>query len=363
MKKVSVIIFAGGAENLIRESIESVLDQTYPDVEVVLVDDGSSDGIKEALSPIADKIKYIRSEKANPAHAKNLGIEKSLGDFICFLDPGDRFLPEKVERQAKYLNEHKNLGWIFSDAHLIGGGSMAFQESFFDKLPVFSGFVFPRLFVEDFIPPITVMIKRDVLERSGHFDEDERFFKIEDYELFLRIAMHYPIGYINDRLAIYRLRSQSDMSNFEVNIEKNYLILDKYRREFPELGKKHPGIFKKKLARLMVERGKKHLYAFDYREARRSFFRALKKKAFSKDAVIGYVSALLRLPVFSKISDLSKEYNKRGCYFLQQNDRSLAFVFFMNSVITFPLQCASYRDLISSIFGFGKRRFIVGDGI
>ena len=189
MKKVSVIIFTGGAENLIRESIESVLGQTYPNIEVILVDDGSIGGIKEVISPVADKIKYIKSEGTNSASAKNLGIERSLGDYICFLESGDRFLPEKVERQAKYLDEHENIGWVFSDAYLVGGGSMVTRESFFDKVPVFSGNVFPRLFIEDFILPLTVMMKREVIAGSGHFDEDERFFEIEDYELFLRISM------------------------------------------------------------------------------------------------------------------------------------------------------------------------------
>ena len=230
MKKVSVIIFATGAENLLRESIESLLDQTYPDIEVILVDDGSTAGIKDILSTFSDKIKYIKSERANPARVKNLGIEKSLGDYICFLGPGDRFLPEKVEQQAKYLDEHEKLGWVFSDAYLVGGGSMATRESFFDKIPVFSGHVFPRLFIEDFIPTLTVMIRREVFAKSGFFDEDERFFEIEDYELFLRIAMNHPVGYIDDRLAIYRLRPQSERSNFEANFEKNFLILDKFKK-------------------------------------------------------------------------------------------------------------------------------------
>lgn len=361
MKKVSVIIFARGAENLIRESINSVLDQTYPDVEVLVLDDGSDSGIKEALSPIADRIKYIKSEKANPARVKNVGIKQSVGGYICFLDPGDTFLPQKIEMQVKYLDEHNKLGWVFSDAHLIGGGSIVFQESFFDKVPVFSGYVFPRLFIEDFIPPLTVMIRREVFTRSGHFDEDESFFEIEDYELFLRIAVHYPIGYINERLAIYRLRSRESGSDFDKNIEKNFLILDKYQKEFPELGEKYPGILARKSAKLMLDTGKHYLDAFDYKEARRSFSQALKKKAFFKDVFIGYVSALLKLPVFNKIYDLSKEYNKRGCYFLQKKDRFLAGVFFMNSILIFPLQYSSYGGLICSLFGLGKRKFIVGD--
>lgn len=351
MKKVSVIIPAYNSEAFIKESIESALNQTYPNLEVVVVNDGSTDGTEDILSPFMDRIVYIKKDNGGPASARNLGIKKSSGEYICFLDADDKYLPQKVERQVAYLNEHPDVGLVFSDASILGGGFLAQRGSIHEALPIYYGYVFPRLFIKNFIPILTVMIRREVLEKSGLFDEDRELISIEDYELWLRIAMHYPVGYISERLASYRVHSSNISSNLEESIKKNFLITEKFEREFPELEKRYPNIFKKKKAFALCRLGSHYFKRDDFKSAKRSFFEAMKCGEYIRQALIGYTASLFRLPILQDLSKIAIDYFHAGGSFFVEGKNSMARNSYINAIIAFPLYHKSFVFFFYTLFG------------
>ena len=195
---VSVIIPVFNSAALIGAALRSVFSQTYRDFEVILVDDGSEDqdALTTALVPWADLIQLIRQPNAGPASARNAAIARASGQLIAFLDADDEWLPEKLARQVEYFANHPQTGLLHTA--MVGEVPQSAAKSAGPRN------LFCELFhSEFFINTLTVMVPRDVLTEIGGFDE-RREIHIEDYDLWLRIAARYPVGYIPEPLAYHR---------------------------------------------------------------------------------------------------------------------------------------------------------------
>lgn len=209
MPTVSVILAAYNAERYIAESIESVLNQTFSDFELLVVDDGSIDGTQDKIAPYIDKIRYIKKEEnEGPAAARNTGILASRGDLIAFQDADDIWLPEKLEKQVRFLEDNKDIAMVYTDF-------MEFDEngtrkiSFFAHHKPVSGWIFGHLLDENPIGSDTVLVRKDVFEKCGLFDALLR--TIEDYDMWLKIAHNYKISFI-DEVFMKRRRHNSNLS-------------------------------------------------------------------------------------------------------------------------------------------------------
>jgi glycosyltransferase involved in cell wall biosynthesis len=204
---VSAIIPTYNRADLVCAAVDSVLYQTYPNVEVIVVDDGSTDATLERLAPYNDRIRVITQDNAGPAAARNRGIAASYGDLVAFLDSDDLWLPTKLERQVKLLSKtgpsvpcclcNITMRWrnkefsSFDIAQLNAGAEEGIWLNADEVLA--TRFV---LFNQG------VVIYRSVLERIGGFDETFRF--LEDYELALRISLEGPWAFIREPLVIWR---------------------------------------------------------------------------------------------------------------------------------------------------------------
>lgn len=206
---VSVIIPAYNAAPYIAAAVDSALAQTYVPVEVVVTDDGSTDGTAEILRPYreAGKITYIYQKNAGLSSARNTGIRACRGEYVALLDSDDLFLPEKIARQVAYLEAHPTCGISYC-------GIAHFHEESPEKMlrldyTYYSGAdVFPRLLWKNFINPLSVVARRSVFEKIGYFDEDLK--RSEDLDFWIR-ATHGGIrfDYLPDVLAQYRMRKGS----------------------------------------------------------------------------------------------------------------------------------------------------------
>lgn len=205
---VSVIIPTYNRANLIKETIVSVLEQTYQNFEIIIVDDGSNDNTAEIVGGIKDKrIFYFRLEhKGIPSIARNYALEKSKGEFITFLDSDDLWLPEKLEKQVEILANKKDIGLVYCNASYFGTGYHG-KSTILKK--GYSGYVFEKLIEKNFVPLLSVMCKRKVFDIAGLFDETKNIRAVEDYELWMRIAKHFKFYYIDQVLCRYRLHSQN----------------------------------------------------------------------------------------------------------------------------------------------------------
>jgi glycosyltransferase involved in cell wall biosynthesis len=186
--KVSVIIPVYNGEKFIRSAIESVLNQTYSDWEIIVVDDGSTDQSREIISGLKGPLTYIYQENSGVAIARNHGFLHSQGKFIAFLDQDDRWYANKLEAQVAALEQHANIGVVYSDVDAIDeSGLVTETRSLGDK----ASLSFLRFFPEVPRPhpfPSTVLMRREIFSLAGMFDPVFKRNGHEDTELWFRIA-------------------------------------------------------------------------------------------------------------------------------------------------------------------------------
>jgi len=197
VKKVSVIIPTYNRETFIQKALESVFAQTYQDFEIIVMDDGSTDATRDIVSGLDKRVRYFYQENKGIAGARNAGIMKSGGEFVAFLDSDDYWMPDKLERQIRLFNEHPEYGMVASCC-----ASVRLDGSFRKKnRPGRSGWILRDLFTKNFIRTSSAVIRRESLDKTGLFDEN--LTECEEYDLWLRIAARYPVGFINESLAVY----------------------------------------------------------------------------------------------------------------------------------------------------------------
>jgi glycosyltransferase involved in cell wall biosynthesis len=226
--KVSVIIRAYNRGYIIQEAIASVLGQTYPDFEIVIVDDGSTDDTSEIVAQVrSDKVRYIRHRtNRGVSAAGNTGIKASTGDIVAHLDTDDLWRPEMLSRLVAFLNRHPEVGAAFCDVEVVRTGSRcpslasatrAFRRLLASHISLNGDeWIFPKremhmcLLEEVPIIPSAVLIRRSVLDHVGGYNEE--WLSGEDWELYLRIAKHYRFGYLNHTLTTVRVLEDSTLA-------------------------------------------------------------------------------------------------------------------------------------------------------
>jgi teichuronic acid biosynthesis glycosyltransferase TuaG len=212
---VSIIMPAYNAEKFIEESIESVINQTYANWELLIVDDGSTDATKNRIESFCKqdgRIKCFRQPNGKQGKARNLALSQARGEYIAFLDADDLWLPEKLELQLVEIKE-KNVALVFSDTNMFTEkGSIKLMNS---GKGFFSGEKGMVAFLEmNKIPILTVLVKREVLREVGGFSENKPIQNAEDYHLWLRLLIRGYIFYGSERiLAKYRVHSTSSSSD------------------------------------------------------------------------------------------------------------------------------------------------------
>jgi glycosyltransferase involved in cell wall biosynthesis len=209
---VSVIIPTYNRANSVPRAIESVLNQTMPVSEIIVVDDGSRDNTREVIHSYKPRIKYIYQNNAGPAAARNRGIAESKCRWLAFLDSDDIWLPQKIERQ---LQETEKLGAdvSFHDLHLRRNNNEAYVESWNREvnrhcknlIPLGTGIIedaYSRcMLCGHLFLTTTLMLNKYCLDSLGLFKEELR--TSEDLELYFRLATKYKIAYLNEQLALY----------------------------------------------------------------------------------------------------------------------------------------------------------------
>ena len=213
-KCVTVIVPAFNRAGYIRETVNSVLCQDYPSIELIVVDDGSSDGTYEILLEYAslDKLKLLthpgRENKGQSA-ALNLGLGAASGEFIAILDSDDMFLPGKISAQVNYLDSHPEVGLVYGMGEGVdGSGHWIYDILSKDHFEPND----PNAVLLDcyFHLPVNALVRRTVYEEVGGFEE--RFRAAQDHDMLVRIAEITRFGFIPVKVYQYR-RHRSSISN------------------------------------------------------------------------------------------------------------------------------------------------------
>lgn len=242
--KVSAIILTYNRAHMVAEAIDSVLNQTFRDFELIVVDNYSSDNTESVVKSYADKrIRYFKHQNNGFIGVnRNYGIKKSRGEYIAFLDDDDLWLPEKLEKQVELLDSNKELGLVYSDIYLIDSNGNLREHTYFYRIKPFRGEVFNELLQGNFIPLSTVVIRQGVLDEVGGFNL--RFIIAQDYDLWLRIAEHYSIDYAEAPLAKYRVHGESGLKNTALSYQEVVQIKEHWLNKKPELKRELGSLFR-----------------------------------------------------------------------------------------------------------------------
>ena len=200
MAWVSVIIPTYNRAGWVTEAVASVLAQTCRDFELLVVDDGSTDGTMEALAPFRGKLCYLRTwRNRGVAAARNLGAAAARGRWLAFLDSDDLWRPEKLARQLAYLEAHPDLEICQTGEIWVRRGVRVNPPSSHRKV---GGRIFLPSLARCLVSPSAVMISRRLFWQAGGFDES--LPACEDYDLWLRLAWRHDIGLVPEPLVVKR---------------------------------------------------------------------------------------------------------------------------------------------------------------
>lgn len=196
---ISVIIPTYNREHHILESLESVLNQTYENLEVIIVDDASTDNTEEVVLSIKDeRVKYHKlKENGKVAHARNIGVSLASSEVIAFHDSDDVCMKDRLEKQYNYLRNNTEYGLIYSAILVKKGNQRAIfpPKNYSEKL---EGNIHKEILLSNTIDCPTIMMKKKIFEEVGGFDET--YPNLSDWEFVIRVSEHHNIGYINEPL-------------------------------------------------------------------------------------------------------------------------------------------------------------------
>lgn len=267
--RVSVVIPTYNRRALLLEAIASVQAQSFRDLEILVCDDGSTDGSREAVEALAAgdaRVRWIAGEHGGlPGTTRNRGIRAARGAWIAFLDSDDLWLPGKLEKQMRLAAAGAAFVYSYS-AGVRPDGSRRRMTPFRVQR---DGPMFDTLLFYSIVLTSTVLVRRDLLERAGPFDEALRLTIGEDYELFLRLAALAPFHFIAEDLVLYRLQPDSISADLLKGLDEAERVL----RAVIARHKVEAGLAARALAKLDVRRYKQHLLLGSPRDVRLSHLR------------------------------------------------------------------------------------------
>jgi glycosyltransferase involved in cell wall biosynthesis len=246
--RVSVIIPVYNSEKTIKRAIDSVIHQSRPADEVIVVDDCSADSSQEIIKGYKDKIQFFQLKKhCGASIARNLGIEKSTGNWIAFLDADDEWLRQKLEFQIRLLEKYPSLKWCIGNyiikekygdnaCHPIRLKKKACRDAQIKNVP--AGCIFVNYFEADRLGygeahTNLVLIHRSVLNKLGCFDP--QLLRHQDWDLWWRIALRYPeVGYIKEPIARRELYCNEDSMKQKAEVKRGDFIRLVYEKAYSE---------------------------------------------------------------------------------------------------------------------------------
>jgi glycosyltransferase involved in cell wall biosynthesis len=241
---VSVVIPVYNNGPYIAAAVKSVLAQTRPADEILVIDDGSTDNTAAELEPFRNQIRYLYQQNRGEPTARNRGIREARSEYIAFLDADDMWMPDKLELQMEYLHRHPSCYLVYADMSTFDDNGIvdaSVKARFRVTLP--TGRVFRHLFMRSLFGPGTVVFRKECVEKVGYFDES--LFVGSDYDMWLRISRHFDFGVIDQPLLMYRFHDAMATRGLGLKLNNGVpwevvvlqKILDLYPEAINELGR------------------------------------------------------------------------------------------------------------------------------
>lgn len=263
---VSVVIPSYNMAAFTPLTVESVLAQDYPRVEVIVVDDGSADASVASLKRFGDRIRLIEQKNAGACAARNRGLAECKGEFVAFLDCDDLWERHKLSRCVDVLQASPDAVMVHSHAYWIDGKGKIFGPPRFEPRP--EGRIFAKLARLNHVMNSTPLCRTEAVRAAGGWDE--AIFTTADWELWLRLAKRGAIAFIPEVLARTRVASYYNARNIDKTRREWLYVLDKHRSSLPA------GVYEESLAGMAYYVSRLHAANDDYASALRETEEGLK---------------------------------------------------------------------------------------
>jgi glycosyltransferase involved in cell wall biosynthesis len=252
---VTVVIPAFNAEQHIGEALASVERQTLREVDVLLIDDGSTDGTLVEAERFVGKLDLtiVRQPNAGPSAARNNGIRRARGRFCALLDADDVMLPELLAKQVAALNADRDVGLVLTDVMTFDERGIIHPKRWNFSETRSGTAVLDQLLVDNFVTTSAVMAPKERLLEAGLFSEERHV--AEDYELWLRMAVRWKVAIIDRPLVRYRYRHGSLSHNKLFSTRCALEVIEAFWQEHPDYRRRRPELYHRSLGRHLANAG------------------------------------------------------------------------------------------------------------
>ncbi|MCH2228037.1 MAG: glycosyltransferase [Candidatus Caenarcaniphilales bacterium] len=210
---ISVVIPSYNQAKYVADNINSILQQTYKNFEIIFIDDGSTDNTEEVLKPFIDKdsrLKYFKQVNSERAVARSYGISKAEGKYVCLVDSDDTWLPNKLETQLNIMENNPNIVLCYAAVNRINPENKPLANASRQQKGA-SGLVYFHLLKRNFVPSVTPMIRKSALDQVGTQVTD--FIPYEDWDFWLRLSRFGEFFHIIEPLGNYRIHPGQSVQN------------------------------------------------------------------------------------------------------------------------------------------------------
>jgi len=301
---VSLVIATFNHGRVLADALDSAVAQTLRGVEIIVVDDGSTDDTPAVLARYAGRIRGVRQPNRGLAAARNAGLAIAHGTYVSFLDADDVMMPTKLAEQVAVLDRAPTVGWTYCDVLIetvTTGAETRASEQFGYGARMLEGWLFPELIRGNFIPVIAPLVRRTVLDAVGGFDE--RLTALEDWDLWLRMSLIAEARYSPAVLVRYRVHP-GGMSEDRARMDRNrFYVLDKLCRARPAAVEGLGAAGRRIIADTHNWLGKEAYARGDWPEARRRFAASLVTVPWQRQAPVLLGLSLVRAGTRARASE------------------------------------------------------------
>lgn len=285
---VTVITPTFNREKYLPEAIESVLNQTYQNLEFYIIDDGSTDNTKDIIKKYltGNRVRYSYQDHRGTGPARNVGLKYSRGAFICFMDSDDIWVRDKIESQIELMTSYPGFDVVYGD--------IAFMDEYGNLLPTpaterYSGIITDKLLIDNFVTNVTAMFRRKCYEELGGLDDN--LPRSDDYDLYLRYSMRYKFLYHKKVCAKVRVMPNQLSANKIVRMDVNKFIVKRFINS--NKNKLSETSIREALHHLHVRSARIYAINGEYGKAIRDFVEAIRCRPSRVIALKGLMKAII----------------------------------------------------------------------
>lgn len=285
---VSVIIPTFNREDVLPRAIASVLGQTYKNIEIIVIDDGSADNTKSIIKKYGDKVYYIFQQNQGVSSARNNGVKHSNGKYLAFIDSDDEWLPNKLELQMSEFNYANDIGMVACKAFIssLYDGEIQLSNSHLNTVETCD---FYDIFKTPYLGMPNIVILKSVFNGIQGFNE--KLKTAEDIDLFLRVSVNYKVRLINKPLTrVYE--TENSLSTSTDSYQDNINVVNQVHEEFKELFVGHESLFSEVISGLYRDYAITLLWHKKYKDAELKLVKSMSYK-FTVNSLLLYIKSKL----------------------------------------------------------------------